>query len=138
MTAWSRKQAEVGSQLRRATHFVSVSRTLEELNMNSDTIPKHYQSLKERFPEVIAAVEDLGKTAKTAGPIDEKVAHLIQMAAATAIRSHGAVRSHAKRALEAGASTQELYHSVLVLVSTLGFPVVAAAIGWIDDVVDPA
>jgi len=106
--------------------------------MSSDTVPKHYQSLKQRFPEVIAALEGLGKTAKTAGPLDEKTVHLLQMAAATAIRSSGAVRSHAKRALEAGASTQELYHSVLVLVSTLGFPVVAAAIGWIDDVVETA
>lgn len=106
--------------------------------MNSDTVPKHYQSLKQRFPEVIAAVEELGKTAKTAGPIDQKTAHLLQMTAATAIRSYGAVRSHAKRALEAGASTQELYHAALVLVSTLGFPVVAAAIGWIDEVVENA
>jgi len=106
--------------------------------MNSRNIPKHFQTLKQRFPEVIAASEDLGKTAKAAGPIDEKTVHLLQMAAATAIRSHGAVRSHARRALEAGANTQELYHAVLALISTLGFPVVAAAVGWIDDVVDTA
>ena len=104
--------------------------------MSSKDIPKHFQTLKQRFPEVIAATEEHGKAAKAAGPIDEKAAHLLQMAAATAIRSHGAVRSHARRALEAGASTQELYHAVLVLISTLGFPVVAAAVGWIDDVVE--
>ena len=104
--------------------------------MSSKDIPKHFQTLKQRFPEVIAASEELGKAAKAAGPIDEKAVHLLQMAAATAIRSHGAVRSHARRALEAGASTQELYHAVLVLISTLGFPVVAAAVGWIDDVVE--
>ena len=106
--------------------------------MNSNTIPEHFQTLKQRFPEVIAASEELGEKAKTAGPIDKKTAHLIQIAAATAIRSHGAVRSHARRALEAGASTQEVYHAVLVLISTLGFPVVAAAVGWIDDVVETA
>jgi AhpD family alkylhydroperoxidase len=106
--------------------------------MNSNTIPKHFQTLKQRFPEVIAASEELGEKAKEAGPIDKKTAHLIQIAAATAIRSHGSVRSHARRALEAGASTQEVYHAVLVLISTLGFPVVAAAVGWIDDVVGTA
>jgi alkylhydroperoxidase/carboxymuconolactone decarboxylase family protein YurZ len=106
--------------------------------MSNHTTPKHFQSLKQRFPEVIAASEELGKTAKAAGPIDQKTAHLIQMAAATAIRSHGAVRSHARRALEAGATSQELYHSVLVLISTLGLPIVAAAVGWIDDVVETA
>jgi alkylhydroperoxidase/carboxymuconolactone decarboxylase family protein YurZ len=106
--------------------------------MSNHSIPKHFQTLKQRFPEVIAASEELGKTAKAAGPIDEKTAHLLQMASATGIRSHGAVRSHARRALEAGASTEELYHAVLVLISTLGFPVVAAAVGWIDDVVEAA
>jgi alkylhydroperoxidase/carboxymuconolactone decarboxylase family protein YurZ len=95
----------------------------------------HYQTLRQRFPELIGASEELGKKAKAAGPIDEKTAHLIQMAAATAIRSHGAVHSHARRALEAGANADELYHAVLVLISTLGLPVVAAAVGWIDDVV---
>ena len=106
--------------------------------MSDTTIPKHFQSLKQRFPEVISASEELGNTAKAAGPIDEKTAHLLQMAAGTAIRSHGAVRSHARRAFEAGASTEELYHAVLVLISTLGFPVVAAAVGWIDDVAEGA
>jgi len=104
--------------------------------MSRKTVPEHFQTLKQRFPEVIAASEVLGKTAKKAGPIDEKTVHLLQMAAATAIRSHGAVRSHARRALEAGVSAQELYHAELVLISTLGFPVIAAAVGWIDDVVE--
>ena len=106
--------------------------------MSDQHIPEHFRSMKQRFPEVIAASEELGRAAKAAGPIDQKTAHLIQMAAATAIRSHGAVRSHARRALEAGANTQELYHSVLVLISTLGLPVVAAAVGWIDDVIEAA
>ena len=69
------------------------------------------------------------------GPIDEKTVHLIQMAAAAAIRSRGAVHSHARRALAAGADQQELYHAVIVLVSTIGLPTVAAALGWVDDVV---
>jgi 4-carboxymuconolactone decarboxylase len=117
------------------THFI---RLAKEETMISKDIPKHYQSLRERFPELIAASEELGKTAKIAGPLDEKTAHLIQMAAATAIRSHGAVHSHARRALQAGASFEELYHAVLVLIVTLGLPVVAAAVGWIDDVMQTA
>jgi alkylhydroperoxidase/carboxymuconolactone decarboxylase family protein YurZ len=106
--------------------------------MSSQHIPEHFQSMRQRFPEVIAASEDLGKAAKAAGPIDQKTAHLIQMAASAAIRSHGAVRSHARRALEAGASLEELYHSILVLISTIGLPMVAAAVGWIDDVIEAA
>lgn len=103
--------------------------------MSSKHLPEHFQRLRERFPDVISASEELGKTAKAAGPLDEKTVHLIQMAAAAAIRSHGAVHSHARRALEAGARPEELYHAILALISTLGLPAIAAAVGWIDDVV---
>lgn len=101
--------------------------------MNEPQVPKHYDSLKRRFPDLLGAVEALGEAAKAAGPLDERTAHLVQLAAAAAIRSEGAVHSHARRALEAGASHEEVYHAVLVLTSTLGFPAVAAAVSWIDD-----
>ena len=40
----------------------------------------------------------------------------------------------ARRAVEAGASAEEVYQSVILLTSTIGFPNVAAAISWIDDI----
>jgi alkylhydroperoxidase/carboxymuconolactone decarboxylase family protein YurZ len=103
--------------------------------MNEKEIPEHYRSLKSRFPKVILALEDLGKTTKAAGPLDEKTSHLMQLVAASALQSEGAVHSHARRALEAGANPDELYHCILVLISTIGFPKVAAAVSWVDDVV---
>jgi len=56
------------------------------------------------------------------------------MAAAAAIRSEGAVHSHVRRALEAGASVEEVRHSLMLLTSTIGFPTVVAALSWIEDV----
>ena len=102
--------------------------------MVRDEVPKHYESMRNRFPSLIQASTNLGETAKDAGPLDLKTAHLIQMAAAAAIRSEGAVHSHARRALDAGASTDDVYHAILLLVSTIGFPATAAAVSWIDDV----
>lgn len=92
-----------------------------------------YLKIKQRHPELFKAVESLGKAAKQEGPIDEKTAQLIQLAAATAIRSEGAVHSHTKRALEAGASVDEVRHTLLLLISTLGFPCVMAAMSWADE-----
>ncbi|EDM66135.1 MAG: carboxymuconolactone decarboxylase family protein [Moritella sp.] len=92
-----------------------------------------YLKIKQRHPELINAVESLGKAAKQSGPIDEKTAQLIQLAAAAAIRSEGAVHSHTKRALEAGASVDEIRHALLLLTSTLGFPCVMAAMSWADE-----
>jgi 4-carboxymuconolactone decarboxylase len=99
------------------------------------TIPsKQYLKMKGRHPELLDAVEALGKTAKQAGPLDEKTAQLVQLAAAAAIRSEGAVHSHSKRAIDAGATADEIYHALILLTSTIGFPSVVAAISWVDDV----
>ena len=97
---------------------------------------EHYLKLKERHGEVMAAVEALGTAARTSGPLDEKTVHLIQLAAAAANKLHGATHSHAIRALEAGATPEEIRHAVLVLTGTIGFPTVAAAMSWVDDVIE--
>jgi AhpD family alkylhydroperoxidase len=99
-------------------------------------ISTHYHYLKSNFPEVLDAVENLGATVRQAGPLDKKTTELIQLGVAAAMGSTGAVNSHAKRALGAGASRQEIEHALLVLVSTIGFPKVAAALAWIQEVVD--
>ena len=94
--------------------------------------PKHYLRLKEQYRKVVDAVETLGQAVKLAGPLDEKSAQLIQLAAAAAIRSEGAVHSHTRRALDAGATAEEIQHAILILTSTIGFPTVAAALSWVD------
>jgi 4-carboxymuconolactone decarboxylase len=96
-------------------------------------LPEHYMSIRERFREYEDVMSDLGKVIKEAGPINEKTSQLIQLAASAAIRSEGAVHSHAKRAMELGASADEVYHALILLTSTIGFPNVAAAISWVDD-----
>lgn len=100
--------------------------------MSKDKLPKNFRKLMERHPEYMQAVADLGKAVRVAGPLDEKTVNLIQMAAAAALRMEGAVHSHARRALEAGASPEELRHALIVLTSTIGFPAVAAAMSWIE------
>ncbi len=81
----------------------------------------------------MAAVEQLGEAVRTEGPLDQKQGHLIQLAAAAAIRSEGAVHSHTRRALEEGATSDEIRHALLLLVSTIGFPTVVAALSWAED-----
>jgi len=95
-----------------------------------------YESLKEDYPDFMDAVENLGRAAKLEGPIEEKDAQLIQLAASAAIRSEGAVHSHVRRALDAGATEDEIYHALMLLVSTIGFPTVVAALSWAEDVFD--
>ncbi len=98
--------------------------------------PKTYRELKEKYGPFIDSVESLGHTVRESGPIDEKTAHLIQLAAAAAIRSEGSVHSHVKRALDAGASPDEVRHALILLTSTIGFPTVVAALTWARDIMD--
>ena len=83
--------------------------------MSQERFPEWYLLLKKRHPGFIHALEELGKAVRQEGPVDEKTAHLIQLAAAAAIRSEGAVHSHTKRAIEAGAKPDELYHALILL-----------------------
>jgi alkylhydroperoxidase/carboxymuconolactone decarboxylase family protein YurZ len=88
----------------------------------------------DRHQPFVEAVETLGKVVKDQGPIEEKQAHLIQLAAAVAIHSEGAVHSHVRRALAAGATADEVRHAIILLTSTLGFPTVSAALSWAHDI----
>jgi len=96
--------------------------------------PKWYVTLEKRYPKFMNAVQELGKVVRQEGPLDEKTAHLLQLAAAATSRSEGAVHSHARRALEAGATPEEIYHAVILLTSTVGFPTVSAALSWVADI----
>ena len=89
-----------------------------------------------KFGKVMENHQEFGKTLREAGPINEKDANLIQLGAAAAIRAEGSVHSHVKRALDAGASAEEIYHSIVLLTSTIGFPAVAAALSWAKDIIE--
>ncbi len=102
--------------------------------MVKDVLPTHFRSVRDRFPKVMAALDEVGTAARQQGPLDSKTAHLVQLAESAAIQSEGAVHSHVQRATAAGATPEEIYHAVVLLVSTMGFPRVAAALSWVDDV----
>ena len=95
--------------------------------------PKFYQKLQKDYKDVMQAVDQLGKAVQDAGPLDEKMSQLIKLAAAATEKSEGAVHSHARRAMEAGASPEEVRHAVILLVPTIGYPNVAAALSWVQD-----
>ena len=96
-------------------------------------LPGFYLTLKKRHPEFLAAVEALGESVRASGPLDAKTVHLVQLAAAAAIRSEGSVHSHVRRALDAGATPAEVQHVLISLTSTIGFPNVTAALSWSQD-----
>jgi len=106
--------------------------------MAESTYPPWYTHLKEKHSRFMKALEDLGEAVRQEGPLPAKTAQLIQLAAAAAIRSEGAVHSHTRRALQAGATPAEIYHALILLTSTIGFPTVSAALSWAAQVIAAA
>ena len=99
--------------------------------MKDELKPKHYEIMRAKHPAYIEAVETLGKVVHGAGPLDEKTLLLVQLGAAATAHSEGSVLSHARRAMAAGVSLEEIYHALMGLTSTIGFPTVAAALSWV-------
>ncbi len=97
-------------------------------------MPKFFQRMQNRYPQYMDALKIMGDVSKSAGPIDEKTGHLIQIAASAVLRAEGAVHSHTKRALHAGCTDEEIRHAVILLTPTIGYPTVASALSWIDDI----
>lgn len=104
--------------------------------MSNQQRPAHNQRLNKQYPDLFEALDRLGTAVKNAGPLDRKIAELIQLGAAAAVQSEGSVHSHTRRALEAGATPEEIRHALLLLVSTIGFPRAAAALSWAEDLLE--
>ena len=97
-------------------------------------LPGRYRDFRRQFPAISGAYDDLGRMIAEAGPLDEKLVQLIKLGMAIASGQEGAVHSHARRALEAGAKAAEIRQVALVGMTTVGFPRTMAGMSWIDDV----
>ena len=95
-------------------------------------IPKRYTNFMETYPEVGEAYKALGEAALKAGPLDEKTRELIKLGISVGARMESAVKSHFRRAREAGATVEELKHAVLLSTTTIGFPNMMTAMSWIE------
>jgi 4-carboxymuconolactone decarboxylase len=97
-------------------------------------LPRAYESFKRNYPKIWEAYDKLGALSHAAGPLDEKTRELIKLALSIGAKLEGAVHSHTRKALKAGASPTEVRHVVLLGVTTLGFPATIAVTTWVEDV----
>lgn len=101
-------------------------------------LPKPYQRFRQQQPAVVAAHEAMGQACAEAGPLDGKMRELVRLAIAIGGRTEGAVHSHTRRALEAGATPAEIRHVVALGAPTVGFPTTVAASTWVEDILPQA
>jgi alkylhydroperoxidase/carboxymuconolactone decarboxylase family protein YurZ len=98
-------------------------------------IPGRFIKFQEDFPTVFQAYEALGKSVAETGPLSKREIALVKLALAAGAKMEGAVHSHTRRALENGLSEAEIRQTVLLGVTTLGFPSMMANLSWVDEVI---
>ena len=99
-------------------------------------LPDHYQWFLDRFPQVAAGYEGLGTSGHQQSSLDAKTRALLKVAISGAARLEGGLHAHVRKALHAGASADEIYEALLLLMPTVGFPAAMAALAWARDVLE--
>jgi AhpD family alkylhydroperoxidase len=102
--------------------------------MAEKKLPSAYRRFAGEQPRIVTAYEELSAATLGEGPLDRRTAELVKIGIAVGARLEGAVHSHVRRALEAGASADEIRHAVRLALTTIGFPTMMAALGWVNDV----
>ena len=97
-------------------------------------LPDIYKKFSEKFPEIFKQYKDLGVACRNAGPLNEKDQNLVKLGIAIGANSRGGIMSHTRKALDAGATADEVIHAVLLGLTTTGFPQMMAAMKWVDSV----
>jgi 4-carboxymuconolactone decarboxylase len=99
----------------------------------SEQLPASYQNFMETYRDIWEAYDQLGAAVHHHGPLDEKARELIKLAIAVGARLEGAVHSHVRKSLAAGATPEEIRQTVLLAIPTIGFPTTMAALNWIEE-----
>lgn len=98
-------------------------------------LPERYRQFFEDYPEVGQAYEAYGEAVGKAGPLDEKTRCLVKLGMSISSRMEGGARSHAHKALLAGATAAEIRHVAILAAPTIGFPNMMAGLSWVDEVI---
>jgi 4-carboxymuconolactone decarboxylase len=101
-------------------------------------LPVIYKDFQKQFPKIAKAYDALADSCNKQGPLNKKAQRLIKLGIAIGINSEGAVRSHARQALEEGIKPVEIRHAVLMATTTAGFPTMIAAMKWVEEVIKKA
>jgi alkylhydroperoxidase/carboxymuconolactone decarboxylase family protein YurZ len=99
-------------------------------------LPSAYKRFAADQPKISAAYEALSDACLAEGPLDRRQLELVKIGIAVGARLEGAVHSHVRRAVDAGATADEIRHAIRQGLTTIGFPGMMAALAWANDVLE--
>jgi len=100
---------------------------------NTRRLPATYKAFVAKHPELGRAHESVAAAVEAAGPLDAKTLALIKIGVCIGAGLESALRSHVRRAMQHGATEQEIEQAILLGMNTVGFPRTVAAWSWAQE-----
>lgn len=98
--------------------------------MDNTQPPKTFRDFVARFPVLGEAHQRIGREVESLGPLDAKGCSLVKIGISLGAGLESALRSHVRRAMQAGATREEIEQAILLGMNTVGFPRTVAAWSW--------
>jgi len=99
-------------------------------------LPKKFKDFMEDHPAIATAYEALGTAVHSDGPLNEKTRALIKLGISTGAGLEGALHSHTRKAIDAGATKEEMRQAIILALPTIGLPATMAALSWLEDIIN--
>ena len=104
---------------------------MSDIDINQ--LPLTLRKFIQRNPKIWESHEALGLACKEAGPLPEKQIEFIKMAIAATQTLETAFKTHARKAAQAGASSDEMEHVVIQLLPIVGLGRTMMAAKWLEE-----
>ncbi|MCG3138824.1 MAG: hypothetical protein HJJLKODD_02693 [Phycisphaerae bacterium] len=96
-------------------------------------LPGTYRRFAQRFPKLVEAHDIIAEAIEQEELLDEKTRALIKIGISLGAGLESALRSHVRRATQAGASVGEIESAIVLGMNTCGFPRAVAAWSWAQE-----
>lgn len=93
-------------------------------------LPGTFKRFAERFPDLVQAHEKIAQAVDAQGNFDAKTTELIKIGICLGAGLESAMRSHVRKATQAGASVSQIEQAIMQGMNTVGFPRTVAAWSW--------
>ena len=96
-------------------------------------LPKTFKEFVSKYPVLGDAHQRVGREVESLGPMDARHCALVKIGISLGAGLESAVRSHVRRAMQHGASREEVEQAILLGMNTVGFPRTVAAWSWAQE-----
>lgn len=103
---------------------------MEKTNDAKQKLPQTFKDFVAKYPELGQAHEQVAESVASAGGLDAKSCALIKIGICVGANLESALRSHVRRAMQHGASKEDIEQAILLGMNTVGFPTTVAAWTW--------